>query len=232
MPYFSIFGTTPYTLDDISSVQIVSDITKRATISEEITNNLSLFYPYKVKDGETPEILADKFYNDSQLHWVILHCNEVHDAQFEWPLTVPDLVSYTDAKYGDRFCIHHYEDSNEVVITGNVYVESVNGFANVFANDVLINNTTIGTGVVMSKISNSNVIVNASVGGFQTGDVVKVLSNANVTVNVSATTAINCIPITAMVHEDRLNEERRDIKILKSQYLDAVVKEFESKMSG
>lgn len=231
MSYFSNFGTTPYTLDNIKTVQIVSNITKRAVISEEITNNLSLFFPYQIKDGETPEILADKFYNDSQLHWIILHCNEIHDGIFDWPLTVPDLVSFVDSKYDDRNSIHHYEDSNEVIINGNVYIESANNFVNVNVNDILVNNTNIGIGLVMTKINNSNVVVNVSTGGFKTGEHFKLLSNANVTANITATTPINCLPITNIVYEDRLNENKRSIKILKSQYLDAVIKEFESKMN-
>lgn len=232
MSYFSNFGTTPYTLDNIKTVQIVSNITKRAVISEEITNNLSLFFPYQIKDGETPEILADKFYNDSQLHWIILHCNEIHDGIFDWPLTVPDLVSFVDSKYGDRNSIHHYEDSNEVIINGNVYIESANNFVNVNVNDILVNNTNIGIGLVATKINNSNVVVNVSTGGFKAGEHFKLLSNANVTANITATTPINCLPITNIVYEDRLNENKRSIKILKSQYLDAVIKEFESKMNS
>lgn len=231
MTYFSNFNTTFYTLDDLDTIQIITDITSRATISDEIINNLSLFYPYSIKDGETPEILADKIYNDPQLHWIILHCNEIHDPRFEWPLSVPNLVEYCEAKYPSRFAIHHYEDSNEVIVTGNVYVNSSNGFSNFNSNDIIENNTSNGKGVIVSKISNSNVIVNVSVGGFRTGDNVKLFSNANVTANISATTTINCLAITSFTHEDRLNEARRNIKILKPQYLDAVIREFQSKMS-
>ena len=90
MSYFSNFPITLYSLDDRKTVQVITNIATRGTISEEITNNLSLFYPYSIKDGETPEILADKIYNDSELHWIILHCNEIHDAMFDWPLSVPN----------------------------------------------------------------------------------------------------------------------------------------------
>lgn len=230
MTYFSKFPITQYTLDDLKTVQIVTNITARTVISDEIINNLSLFHNYIIKDGETPEILADVFYNDPTLHWIILHCNEIHDARFEWPLNVTDLVSYVSAKYSDMDEIHHYEDDNGVTVTGNVYVNSSSAFVNISANDVITNNTSTGIGVVMNKISSSNIIVNVSVGGFRSGDQIKLLSNANVTANISSTRTINCTAVTAMVYEDGLNEERRNIKILKAQYIESVIREFEMKM--
>ena len=207
-----MFPVTKYNLDDISSVQVVTNISTRCALS-------------------TPEILADKFYNDPQLHWIILHANEIHDARFDWPLTVPNLVSYVEAKYPSREAIHHYEDDNEVVVTGNVYINSTNAFSQMSADDVIINNTSDGIGVIVSKISNANVVVNVSFGGFRASDNIELFSNANVTANISSTTAINCTPITSFVYEDRLNEDRRNIRILKTQYIEAVVREFETKMS-
>src|SRR5574343_679703 len=229
--YFNKFPLTPYTLDGKQTVQLITNIATRVVISDEISQNLSLSYKYSIKDGETPEILADQIYNDPQLHWVILHCNEIHNPLFEWPLSVPNLVEYVESKYPSRDSIHHYEDENEVIITGNVYVNSSNGFASVSASDVLLNNTAAGIGVVVSKISNSNVIVNVSTGGFKTGDQVKLFSNANIIANISSTTTINCTAVTSFVHEDRLNEAKREIRILKPQYLDAVIREFENKIN-
>lgn len=230
MSYFSKFPITKYTLDDISTVQVVTNITARAIISDEIIENLSLFYPYIIKDGETPEILADKFYNDPQLHWVILHCNNIFDARFEWPLTTPDLVSYVESKYTSKDAIHHYESDDQTIVMGNVFVESASSFSNVYASNIIINNSSDGIGVVVKKINSSNIIVNVSSGGFRTGDNIKLFSNANITANITATHTINCTAVTAMVYEDRLNEDKRDIKILKTQYLEPVIREFESKM--
>ena len=51
-------------------------------------------------DGETPEIVADKFYNDSELYWIILMANEMIDPRFDWPLSYVNLLNYVDNKYG------------------------------------------------------------------------------------------------------------------------------------
>ena len=84
--YFEKFPTTFYTLDDQKTVQIVRNIFLRLNINENIKNNLSLYDEYDVLDGETPEIVADKFYKNPQSHWLILHMNDILDPRFDWPL--------------------------------------------------------------------------------------------------------------------------------------------------
>ena len=63
--YFKSFPYTYYSLDDTSTVQVVTNITTRVTLSEEVKNNLALFDEYDIKDGETPELIADKLVSTS-----------------------------------------------------------------------------------------------------------------------------------------------------------------------
>jgi hypothetical protein len=65
---------------------------------------------------------------------------------------------------------------------------------------------------------------------FKTGDQITLFSNANVAANITATTAIVGTPVTNLVYEEEVNETKRRIKILKPQYLDAVISEFNSKL--
>ena len=57
--YFQNFPYTYYSLDNTNTVQIVTDITNRAVISDEVKNNLGLYDEYDIKDGETPELVAE-----------------------------------------------------------------------------------------------------------------------------------------------------------------------------
>jgi len=114
--YFDKFPYDVYSLDDRQTVQLVKDIFRRITISEELKQNYIIFYFYDVKDGETPEILADKFYGDPNYHWVILHVNEIIDPRFDWPLSTFQLQKFVAGKYGlaNVQSTHHWEDG-----TGN-----------------------------------------------------------------------------------------------------------------
>ena len=81
--YFRKFPLLAYTLDDGVSYQYVPDILRRVKLSEEIKRNKAFFDKYDIMDGETPEIVADKFYGDPTLHWIVLLANEIIDTANE-----------------------------------------------------------------------------------------------------------------------------------------------------
>jgi len=159
MSYFEKFPKISYTLDDYRTGQVVPDILRRNAFVSEIVNNTAFFDTYDVRDGETPEILADLFYNDPTLHWVILHANEIVDPRFDWPLDTNSLVRFCEGKYANIYATHHFED--------------VNGY--------VVNSTEVGS-----------------------------------------------TPISNFTYEDRLNEEKRRIKIIKSELVSTIVSEFDS----
>ncbi len=79
--YFKNIPLTFFTLDNGKSAQLVTSIFYRALIDDRVKSNFSLYDEYDVVDGETPEIIADRFYNNSQLHWVILMYNDIIDPR-------------------------------------------------------------------------------------------------------------------------------------------------------
>jgi hypothetical protein len=228
--YFKSFPYTFYSLDNATTVQVVTNITNRIILSEETKNNLSLYDEYDIKDGETPELVADKFYNNPELHWLILHYNDILDPRFDWPLDTNNLNRYLTGKYNDVNAVHHYEDANGNYTNGNVYLLSSNAFTNFSVNDVFTNNTNIGIGYITSKISASNVIVTVTSGGFKTGDRILKTSNTAIGANITSTAVISGTPVTNFTLEDENNEAKRRIKILKPVYVDAVILDFKEKL--
>ena len=100
--FFEKFPYLYYTLDDKNTYQIVPDILRRIKLSEELKNNNAFFDQYDIRDGETPEMLADKFYGNPMLHWVILLANDIIDPRFDWPLDYYNLVEFCKGKYGEH----------------------------------------------------------------------------------------------------------------------------------
>ena len=228
--YFKSFPYTYYSLDNASTVQVVTNITNRVALLDEVKNNLGLYDEYDIKDGETPELVADKFYNNPELHWLVLHYNEIIDPRFDWPLDTNKLSRYVAGKYANPNGIHHYEDANGNYTNGNVFILSSNAFANFNVNDVITNNTNIGTGYITVKNSSSNVKITVTTGGFITGDQIINVSNTSVRANVTSTVVLSGIPVTNYDYEDTVNESKRRIKILKASYVDAVVNDFKKKL--
>lgn len=229
--YFKTFPYTYYTLyDDLSNVKLVTNITTRIKINDDVKNNLSVYDEYDIRDEDTPEILADKFYNNPELHWVILLYNDIIDPRFGWPLSSNNLKKYAQGKYSNINGIHHYEDLDEKIVNGNVFINSSSEFANLENSNVIINLNGLGIGAITSKISNSNVLVTVTAGGFASGDLIALVSNTQVNANITATTTISGIPVTNFLYEDRENEKKRRIKILKAPYVDQVIRDFKRKL--
>jgi len=109
--YFKNIPLTFFTLDNGKSAQLVTSIFYRALIDDRVKSNFSLYDEYDVVDGETPEIIADRFYNNSQLHWVILMYNDIIDPRYDWVLSTNNLNLYCSSKYTNSQATHHYEDS-------------------------------------------------------------------------------------------------------------------------
>ena len=229
--YFKSFPYTIYSLDNTTTVQVITDITNRITLSYEVKSNLGLFDEYDVKDGETPELVADRFYNNPELHWIVLHYNEIMDPRFDWPLDTNDLNRYVAGKYANVNAVHHYEDANGNYTNGNVYLLSSADFTEFNINDAITNITNTGTGYITQKNSSSNVRVTVTTGGFISGDRIRNTSNTRSSANIISTVVLSGTPVTNYTYEDEVNESKRRIKILKASYIDAIVSDFKKKLS-
>jgi len=99
--YFSIFPKVLYSFDGYKTSEYITDITARFSFEESLKDNFSAYFLYTIKDGETPEILAAKYYDSPNKHWIILMMNNIVDPRFDWPLSYSALNNYIDIKYQD-----------------------------------------------------------------------------------------------------------------------------------
>ena len=56
--------------------------------------------PYVVADGEKPDFISYKFYNNPGYDWIILLTNNVHSIYDEWPRSSDAFNQYIIQKYG------------------------------------------------------------------------------------------------------------------------------------
>jgi len=101
--YFENFPVIIYKNKD------VTNLLRRVAIRSKVKTNTLFFDTYDVKEGETPEIIADKLYGDPQLHWVIMIVNNIVDRYHGWPMFGNQFLDYVNEKYSNPSAIHHYE---------------------------------------------------------------------------------------------------------------------------
>ena len=109
--YFANFPIIPYDSIGNGNFKLVTNLLKRVTVRAKVKSNVLFFDTYDVKEGETPELIADKLYNDPELHWVVLMMNNVTDRYHQWPKNSNQFIAYINDKYSNIDATHHYEIS-------------------------------------------------------------------------------------------------------------------------
>jgi hypothetical protein len=111
MTYFGYFPLMGYDVKGTKNFKLVPHILKRVKLRSGIRSGMFLFDNYDVQDGERPEDVAFKWFDDAGLHWVILMTNNITDRYYEWPMTQPQFQNFIEDKYGVASIdsTHHYE---------------------------------------------------------------------------------------------------------------------------
>ena len=171
MAYFDMFPNIYYDTKGNGKFTIMKDILSRVKMIPKVKDNILGFDYYDVKDGETPEMIAHKYYGDVNLHWSILIANDIVDYYEDWPMSVQRFEQFVADKYDNPQAIHHYE------------ITQTSG------------DTTVTIDIGM-----------------------------NTTEYPSATAISN------YQYEDKLQDKKRQIRLIGTRYIDDFVKEFERKM--
>ena len=109
--YFANFPLIIYDSVGDGNFKIVTNLLKRVALRSKVRTNTLLYDTYDVKEGETPEMIADKLYDDPELHWVILFVNNITDRYHQWPMNFGQFNAFIADKYSNVDAVHHYEVS-------------------------------------------------------------------------------------------------------------------------
>jgi len=109
--YFTNFPFIVYDSVGDGNFKIVTNLLKRVALRTKVRTNTLLYDTYDVKEGETPEMIADKLYDDPELHWVILFVNNITDRYHQWPMNFGQFNTFIADKYSNIDAVHHYEVS-------------------------------------------------------------------------------------------------------------------------
>ena len=111
--YFKQFPTIPYDSKGTGEFKDVKNLLRRVGIRAKVKSNTMLYDTYDVKNGETPESIAFKLYDDAELHWIVMLVNNITDRFHDWPLSEAQFLNFVNEKYSNPNAIHHYEIEQE-----------------------------------------------------------------------------------------------------------------------
>jgi hypothetical protein len=122
----SYFTNLPKTVIDFSKygeepkLYLVTDIITNVRVKMDLLKNIVYYDEYDIRDGDTPEIISELFYNTPQYHWIVMLINERFDYINDFPMTQSALEAFIQQKYGDNlYDIHHYETSEGYVVNSD-----------------------------------------------------------------------------------------------------------------
>jgi hypothetical protein len=200
MQYFDNLPYVQYT-DATGNSTVYRNLLSRVQIIPSIINNPLLYYTYDLKDGDTPEIVAEKYYGDPYQYWVVLYTNQMLDPQWDWPLNYLNFQNYINDKYTNQ--------GIDPYATVQAYLKTITQ-----------ENTTYNT-TIMNTVEISETEYNAGTPSSAT------LNVGPDTVNFTITYST----LSYFQYEYNLNEAKRTIKLLNKDYLNQIQKEFVNLMS-
>lgn len=209
--YFNYFPKTLYTANNrTSGLDTVTNIISRVAFEPSLKENSASFYKYDIQESDTPEIIAGKFYDNPEKHWVVLSFNEIYDPQWDWPLPYSSFVEYVNTKYSSA----EYADTANTSVTGLSYAMNVN---NVEAYFKVVTRTNIDNISIVEKLevdANTWATIGNTTQSFTLQD------------GSTITQTVTKEKRTYYDFENELNEQKRRINLLKPEFVDAVEKEF------
>ena len=99
------FKNIPNVLYDINGTEpnqfrAVTNIMSRVRFKPSVIENITDYYPYKVLEGERPDIVSYKKYGTVAYSYLILLINDIVDPLFDWPLPTRQFENYIIEQYG------------------------------------------------------------------------------------------------------------------------------------
>jgi hypothetical protein len=98
MQYFDTLPKIVQT-DNVGVSRVFTNLMARASIIPDVLKNPLVYYSYDIQEGDTPEIVAYKYYGDSYRYWIVLFANELLDPQWSWPMDSNVFEAYMAEKY-------------------------------------------------------------------------------------------------------------------------------------
>ena len=171
----------------------VKNLFRRVKLLDWLQDKATLFNKYQIEEGERPDLVAQKLYGSADYDWVVLLTANIINVRDQWPLSNRDLYVYAENKYtvAKLSEIHHYETIEVKDSKGRLILPK-------------------------GQIVDSNFKITVSPGATYKG-----INAYETTIFAPDTTGqINpVIGVTNYEYESKLNEEKRQIYVLRETYL-------------
>jgi hypothetical protein len=207
------FNTLPnLTQTDLNGNSItLKNLLVRTSLIPDLQKNPLLFYEYFLQDGDTPEIVAKKYYGDSYRYWMVLYGNpSIQDPQFDWPLDSNQFMDYLISKYS----ADAGGDSNVLAYTKTTIYKYQKVITTI---DNISQSQSVKT-IDIDETTYNSLVESTSISTFSDGSQVTYITSK--------------VALSIYDYENQSNEDKRSIKLINSVYINQMEEQFQSLVSA
>lgn len=231
---FKNFPEIQYTLST-GKIVTIKDFFRKSKIEQESVNSVISYTFYEIQDGERPDVVADRLYGDSDLHWTFFLVNDM-DNYYQWYKDQTTFENQLKEMYPEYWLIANR--STDIVSKDNKWllgeiIETSQQSGNVISVQPTFNRIGVAGGtwnvndVVTGKVSGKSFTVSSVQNG---PDGIDHYVNSEGVKRNTPTTGFT--PVTYYTHDYEVNETNRKIKVIRPEYIRRVVSEFEKVMAS
>ncbi len=197
-----------------SSLEYVrtKNLFRRVKLLDWLSDKATLFHKYVIPEGSRPDIVAEQLYGNSEFDWVVCLTAGITNVRNDWPQNNHNLYKFVEEKYTLEKMndIHHYEtkevrDHNDrLILPAGQVVNSDFSIPPAY--------NSASANVFYKIITPGETVTDTTV--YDTGN------NINPVIGV-----------TNFEYETKLNEEKRNITVLRPGYLQQFLNDMRTAMN-
>lgn len=125
MNLFSLYPKVNHSINEYDKLRVI-DITTSLKIKNFFKEYAGISYtPYLVQDGERPDNVSQRFYQDPSYDWIIMLVNDKYSIYDDWPKDQETFKRYIIEKYGSisvaSSTVKYYYDADRDIIDATTY---------------------------------------------------------------------------------------------------------------
>tara|TARA_R100001082_G_scaffold107873_1_gene82338 strand:+ start:94 stop:858 length:765 start_codon:yes stop_codon:yes gene_type:complete len=202
----------------------VKNIFRRSKVRDDLQNIFTVFDKYEIPDEYRPETVAEEMYGSAELDWVVLTTANIINVRNDWPLSNRDIYDFALNKYGNDLNATRYYETKEVkdsrgklILPEGKRVDS--DFSVVYWDIEDENGWNIFTEEYAKASKNED------------EELMEQLEKEGKKYKKGLIRNTNCITgISNYIHELKLNDKKREIYLLKNEYLGQFLNDFRDVM--
>ena len=234
--YFRHYPTIEFDLKNDGELIEAKDIFRNIRVSEDAEEGITGYEYYYVGDQDRPDVLADKLYADSTLYWLFWMVNPHLATYNDWPKSQRVLEKYIARKYSGKALVSNQQsdivsNSDSKFFQGEKVVGSTSsafGFVTKIdpTNNQLVLNDIQGQLIVGETVTGSNssksFIIN-SVRNFSDSP-----HHYEDSEGTKTTISTGNTPVSNFDYEQTFNDDKRNIKYIKLEFVPELLRQFKS----